>query len=586
MVFVAKHGGGLLLLVCFLLLVSCAPQMPPAENGPSQSLSEPVSSQPAAEQAQGVKEKYLDPFWYFPEEARNALAEQGVTVSVGNGVMVDDWHFTAVLTFSDAFGQTAFPVQVEIIPANGQFRLEWESVFFGEGWFALCDLREMSIIHSGQLDKEPLVLDTSSFGEKDYALLGAAYSSRMGWVVPAVLEGKDMVVFFREDGSLEEAVELFYDDDGYTVFSNAYRVKKNGGELEYRRPPKIFPVPLEEGYVLFSDRNQTQLFSRATGKLYTADAIWGKNGTVTASFHRFDGLFALRSPESGNDGLCIWEEEGAEPVCFFTGAIKGIHPMFSYSEELTWDWEPDRRRVTLFGDYTRVQITMDFDRKRVELEHLLRLEDLDPEDLENPDRRSPDGRYILAAASPDGGGDVLYWTNALYDTQTGRIRFVVNSGGMYGGGPYVSFLDENRLWVHDFDGVQLYNTHSLEPLPLPFPLELGENELLLGLGYDREVGQYAILYGTYTDFQSGFYYGRDSTDTYRLAVYDADGNRLADFDTGIPFQSSLGGLLRFSLTVEDGAVSIPWTICEYDREDRYSCRILFETQTVEKTAAG
>ena len=65
MVFVAKHGGGLLLLVCFLLLVSCAPrpQMPPAESGPSQSLSEPVSSQPAAEQAQGVKEKYLDPFW-------------------------------------------------------------------------------------------------------------------------------------------------------------------------------------------------------------------------------------------------------------------------------------------------------------------------------------------------------------------------------------------------------------------------------------------------------------------------------------------------------------------------------------------
>lgn len=100
------------------------------------------------------------------------------------------------------------------------------------------------------------------------------------------------------------------------------------------------------------------------------------------------------------------------------------------------------------------------------------------------------------------------------------------------------------------------------------------------------MGQYAILYGTYTDFQSGFYYGRDSTDTYRLAVYDADRNRLADFDTGIPFQSSLGGLLRFSLTVEDGAVSIPWTICEYDREDRYSCRILFETQTVEKAAAG
>ena len=217
------------------------------------------------------------------------------------------------------------------------------------------------------------------------------------------------------------------------------------------------------------------------------------------------------------------------------------------------------------------------------MEYLLRLEDLDQRYFEDPSYRSPDGRYILAGAGQGGAGDVAYWLETLYDTQTGEIRIVTISGGMYGGQEIVSFVDEDRLWVHDYGGVQLYSVDSLEPLPLPFPLEL-EDAYLFGLGYDQKAGQYAVLYENVTDEESGFYYSRNSTDTYRLAVYSENGTQLMDFDTGIPLQSGMGGLSRFSLAVEDGVVTFGNydRFYDYDTSKSYTCRILLDTQTVER----
>ena len=459
--------------------------------------------------------------------------------------------------------------------------MEWGGISAGEGWFAVHNYYDVSIYRPGRLDQPPLTLDTSILSQKNEnnVLLEVFFLPQTGWVAQMLLDGKDTFGFFGEDGDLTETVELKEDKVRYTIFSNRYWVEEHGGTLRYNRMDGLSFIPLEEGYLLF-ECGELYLFSKATGEVTRCyrDLYQERDGAA-ASLYSFDHAL------SGNyDGLCSWAEEGKDPIYFFTaGDTANLHPCFGWNEDFTCDWSPDDHRITVFGEDTRVRLTMDFEAKKLEWEYQLRLEDLDQRCFEDPSCRSPDGRYILAKACQGGAGDVAFWLETLYDTQTGDIRIVTVSGGMYGGQEIVSFVDEDRLWVHDYGGVQLYSIDSQEPLPLPFPLELGE-AYLFGLGYDQKAGQYAALYENVTDEESGFYYSRNSTDTYRLAVYAENGARLLDFDTGIPLQSGKGGLTRFSLVLEDGVVTFGKydRFYDYDTSKSYTCRVLLDTQTVER----
>ena len=570
-----------LFLAALLLLSSCAPKEPPAPS--SESISPPASvpaPAPNLEEQAAPGENYRDPSWYLSEETLSLLEKQGVSVSVEEMSPLKNRTFTMSLTFSDKSGSVSFPVRVKLDPDNG---LEWGGISAGKDWFAFYNYYDLNICHSGKLDQPPLKLDTSTLSRKNKnsIFLGVAYSVQMGWVAPMLLDGKDAFGFFREDGSLEEAIEL---KEQESIFADQYVSGADVYVTRFREVKNLSPVPLEDGYVLFQRSSSFYIFSRATGELFLCDQlIRQKQDRATISLYRFDGLFSGRFPQNDHIALCIWDEKDGRSFSFFTGGVANLHPCFGWNEDFACDWSPDDHRITVFGEDTRVHLTMDFEAKKLEWEYLLRLEDLDQRYFEDPSYRSPDGRYILAGAGQGGAGDVAYWLETLYDTQTGEIRIVTISGGMYGGQEIVSFVDEDRLWVHDYDGVQLYRIDGLEPLPLPFPLELGE-AYLFGLGYDQRAGQYAVLYENVTDEESGFYYSRNSTDTYRLAVYSENGTQLMDFDTGIPLQSGMGGLSRFSLAVEDGVVTFGNydRFYDYDTSKSYTCRILLDTQTVER----
>lgn len=577
-----------LLLAALLLFASCAPKEPP--EAPSESISPPASvpaaepeeeSKPDPENQTMLGEEYRDPSWYLSEEIPLLLEGQGISVSVAELSPLKKRSFTATLALSDDSGTVSFPVHIRFFPNSEDVRQKQGNVSAGKDWFAIYDHRDVSIYHPGKLDQPSVQLDTSALSNRTRVFLEVAYDAQMGWVTPMLLDGKDAFGFFREDGSLEEATEL---KEQESIFADQYVSGADVYVTRFREVKNLSPVPLEDGYVLFQRSSSFYIFSRATGELFLCDQlIRQKQDRATISLYRFDGLFSGRFPQNDHIALCIWDEKDGRSFSFFTGGVANLHPCFGWNEDFACDWSPDDHRITVFGEDTRVHLTMDFEAKKLEWEYLLRLEDLDQRYFEDPSYRSPDGRYILARACPDGGGDVLYWLETLYDTVTGEIQVVTISGGMYGGQGIVSFVDESRLWVHDYDGVQLYRIDGLEPLPLPFPLELGE-AYLFGLGYDQRAGQYAVLYENVTDEESGFYYSRNSTDTYRLAVYSENGTQLMDFDTGIPLQSGMGGLSRFSLAVEDGVVTFGNydRFYDYDTSKSYTCRILLDTQTVER----
>lgn len=579
-----RRGWFSFLLAALLLLTSCAPKEPtevPSESVPPASVPavEPEPDPNLEEQATSA-EIYRDPSWYLSDETLSLLEKQGVSVSVEEMSPLKNQTFTMSLTFSDKSGSVSFPVRVKRDPDNG---LEWGGISAGKDWFAFYDYYDLNICHSGKLDQPPLKLDTSTLSQenKNSIFLGVVYSVQMGWIAPMLLDGKDAFGFFREDGSLEEAIEL---KEQESIFVDQYMSDEDVYVTRFRKVKNLSPVPLEDGYVLFERSSSFYIFSKATGELFLCDQlIRQKQDGVTISLYQFGGSFAGRFPQNDHMALCVWDEKDGRPFNFFTGGVADLHPCFGWNEDFTCDWSPNDHRITVFGEDTRVRLTMDFEAKKLEWEYLLRLEDLDQRCFEDPSARSSDGRYILASAAHGGAGDVAFWLETLYDTQTGDIRIVTVSGGMYGGQKIVSFVDKDRLWVHDYGGVQLYSIDSLEPLPLPFPLELGE-AYLFGLGYDQKAGQYAVLYENVTDEESGFYYSRNSTDTYRLAVYAENGVRLMDFDTGIPLQSGKGGLTRFSLVLEDGVVTFGKydRFYDYDTSKSYTCRVLLDTQTVER----
>lgn len=582
-----RRGWFSLLLAALLFLTSCAPKEPP--EAPSESV--PPASVPAEEpdpvpdleDQVTLGEEYLEPSWYLDQETLLLLEKQGVSVSVAELSALKKRSFTATLALSDDSGTVSFPIHIRLFSGSEDVRQKQGNVSAGKDWFAIYNYRNVTIYRPGKLDQPSLELDTSALSNRTEVFLGVTYDAQMGWITPMLLDGKDAFGFFREDGSLEEAAELkdqkgFFTDRYWAAGEDSYITRFN-------KVKNISPVPLEDGYVLFQIFSSSYIFSRATKEFFLCDQIIRQEQEgVTISFYLFDSLFANRFPQNDHRGLCIWEEKDGKPFSFFSGSLANLHPSFGWNgEETVIELDFDKHQSSILGEYTRAKVTMDFDRGTMDLEYLLRLEDLDSRDFENPSRRSPDERFILVSACPDGGGDVMYWLETLYDTQTGDIRIVTVSGGMYGGQEIVSFVDEDRLWVHDYGGVQLYSIDSLEPLPLPFPLELGD-AYLFGLGYDQKAGQYAVLYENVTDEESGFYYSRNSTDTYRLAVYAENGARLMDFDTGIPLQSGKGGLTRFSLVLEDGVVTFGKydRFYDYDTSKSYTCRVLLDTQTVER----
>lgn len=576
-----RRGWFSLLLAALLLLTSCAPKEPtevPSESVPPASVPVPA---PEPEKRPAVEERYLDPSLYLSQETGLALEEQGVTFSVEGMSPLVNRAYTADLTFSDRSGTASFPVSVKLIPDSGIVLMEWGGISAGEDWFAVHNYYDVSIYRPGKLDQPPLTLDTSILSQKNEnnVLLEVFFLPQTGWAAQMLLDGKDTFGFFREDGSLEKTLEL-KSGNGDTIFSNRRWVEQHGDILRYNQINDIAFIPLDEGYLLFQTGYYWRLCSKTTGEVADCDQILEQEqGGITAALYRLAPAL-----DGGRDGLSVWAEKDEEPIYFFAaGDMKNLHPCFGWNEEFACDWSPDDHRITVFGEDTRVRLTMDFEAKKLEWEYQLCLEDLDQRFFEDPSYRSPDGRYILASAAHGGAGDVAFWLETLYDTQTGDIRIVTVSGGMYGGQEIVSFVDGDRLWVHDYGGVQLYSIDSLEPLPLPFPLELGE-AYLFGLGYDQKAGQYAVLYENVTDEESGFYYSRNSTDTYRLAVYAENGTRLMDFDTDIPLQSGKGGLTRFSLVLEDGVVTFGKydRFYDYDTSKSYTCRVLLDTQTVER----
>ena len=578
-----------LLLAALLLFASCAPKEPP--EAPSESV--PPASVPAAEPEEESKpdpenqtmlgEEYRDPSWYLSEEVLLLLEGQGISVSVAELSPLKKRSFTATLALSDDSGTVSFPVHIRFFPNSEDVRQKQGNVSAGKDWFAIYDHRDVSIYHPGKIDQPSVQLDTSALSNRTRVFLEVAYNAQMGWVTPMLLDGKDAFGFFRKDGSLEEATEL---KNQKGIFVDRYwAAGANDYVTCFNKVKNISLVPLEDGYVLFQIFSSSYIFSKGTKEFFLCDQVLRQEQEgITISFYLFDSSFANKFPQNDHRCLCIWEEKDGRSFSFFTGSLVNLHPSFGWNgEETIMALDFNKHQSRILGEYTRANVTMDFDRGTMDLEYLLRLEDLDSRDFDNPSHQSPDGRYILARACPDGGGDVLYWLETLYDTVTGEIQVVTISGGMYGGQGIVSFVDESRLWVHDYDGVQLYRIDGLEPLPLPFPLELGE-AYLFGLGYDQRAGQYAVLYENVTDEESGFYYSRNSTDTYRLAVYSENGTQLMDFDTGIPLQSGMGGLSRFSLAVEDGVVTFGNydRFYDYDTSKSYTCRILLDTQTVER----
>lgn len=98
--------------------------------------------------------------------------------------------------------------------------------------------------------------------------------------------------------------------------------------------------------------------------------------------------------------------------------------------------------------------------------------------LESKGTDSADSRYSLYNGEYHGGGDASYWKVWLMENATGRMKYIDEIGGMYGGGESAGFLQNNDVYVYSYDNFKIFDTNMNNTAPvwqMTDYLPVGEN---------------------------------------------------------------------------------------------------------------
>jgi len=79
---------------------------------------------------------------------------------------------------------------------------------------------------------------------------------------------------------------------------------------------------------------------------------------------------------------------------------------------------------------------------------------------------SEDGAYSLYNGEYHGGGDASYWKVWLMENATGKMKYIDEIGGMYGGGVGTGFLQNNDVYVYSYDNFKIFDTDIANPQPI------------------------------------------------------------------------------------------------------------------------
>ncbi len=354
---------------------------------------------------------------------------------------------------------------------------------------------------------------------------------------------------------------------------------KNGKFIEeYVFKKALFTRPTPQNYnstlavnprphITFIDKEQTLLIYSADKETYSKGndiphyLFNLSKGAVTRyqtieywNFHPYNNSnsYHLLSVENGqdtdSDSLIIYSVKDSKPDRLQKLNINNLPQNFADKEIKHRSPAFYDHSITLYCTASGCMVTVDMNTGEI---YTLPKGTVDKYKLYSHHEVSADGKYSIFAGDSHGGGDVSYSKYYLVENATGKLKYLDELGGMYGGKEDTGFLQNSDVYTYTYDNFVIFGTDMDNPQPIwrltnHFPM--GENaaegvycRYLMAARRDPVSKSVLIIYfdDTYGDdrYEEGFIdyknNGWQLKATYKVALINPDGTIGYVHDTGV-----------------------------------------------------
>ena len=542
------------LLAITLLFTACSQQQTTAQL--AKPINIEVNSFSTEKTAENVKRsEYISSITVdnmLSQNRLSALKTAGIDVQITNVEENTDTTLTVTLALTNSKGRTLLlPVtaMLDYYNSYGDIfhgeKLYWGSLDVQDDEIILTTLNDIYIVDAGKLKLKETVFDTGSLTDSDFYLGDTIKKDDEYITCFYKLKGdKNGFLIFNSDGSLKQFVET-----DYNFLARNFKPSENEPYfLDLDAKTELF----------FIDKEQTLLAERDEyGGSYVCNLQTGEFFYYRTKLNEaVDGgriaLITMEPPRSMKDSWEIaiqYDENGNITDSFLTSVelhYSFDEPYYLESENLTLEITETADKIyTIYHPHAAQQLMIDFNSQTAQAEYIY-----DQRWNYEVWETSADGNFSIVTGSRHGGGDVVYEANVLMENSTGKMKYIGETGGMYGGRNETGFFQNGDVYLYDYDAFNIYDTDMDNPDPvwqLTDYFTLGDN-IAEGVGYrylmaarrDPQDKSVSIIYFDYPDVESGIdaYIDYEKDDmklkaTYHFARISADGKIDFDYDTGV-----------------------------------------------------
>lgn len=484
------------------------------------------------------------------ENRLSVLKAAGFDVGITNVEENADSTLTITLSVTNGKGRTLLLPVTAMLDYNSYGdgfhgeKLYWGSINVQGNELVLTTLNAVYLVDTDKMKLKETVFDTSSLSDSKF-YLGDTIKKDDDYITCFYgPEADNGFLIFNPDGSLKQLVETDYNFFGRTSNPSEYEPYA----LELDAKTELFFINKEE--TLIAERDD--FGGSYACDLQTGDFVYYRNKLNAAVDGGRIALISMEQPRTLEDcgQVAIFYDENGRITDSFLTSVK-LHysfdePYYLESENLSLEISETANKVyRIYHPYAAQQLMLDFNTQTAQAEYIY-----DQRWNYEVWQTSADGKFSIVTGSRYGGGDASYEANVLLENSTGKMKYLGETGGMYGGRNETGFFQNGDVYFYDYDAFNIFDTdmEKAEPIwQLTDYFPLGDNvasgvsyRYLMAARRDPQDKSVSIIYFDYPDVEDSrnayIDYEKDDMQlkaTYHFARISADGTVEFDYDTGV-----------------------------------------------------
>ena len=484
------------------------------------------------------------------ENRLSDLKTSGFDVGITNVEENTDSTLTITLSVTNGKGRTLLLPVTAMLDYNSYGdgfhgeKLYWGSINLQDNELVLTTLNAVYLVDTDKMKLKETVFDTGSLSDSKF-YLGDTIKKDDDYITCFYgPEADNGFLIFNPDGSLKQLVETDYNFFGRTSNPSEYEPYA----LELDAKTELFFINKEE--TLIAERDD--FGGSYACDLQTGDFVYYRKKLNAAVDGGRIALISMEQPRTLEDcgQIAILYDENGHITDSFLTSVK-LHysfdePYYLESENLSLEISETANKVyTIYHPYAAQQLVLDFNTQTAQAEYIY-----DQRWNYEVWETSADGKFSIVTGSRYGGGDASYEANVLLENSTGKMKYIGETGGMYGGRNETGFFQNGDVYFYDYDAFNIFDTdmEKAEPIwQLTDYFPLGDNvasgvsyRYLMAARRDPQDKSVSIIYFDYPyveDSRSAYIdYEKDDMQlkaTYHFSRISADGKVEFDYDTGV-----------------------------------------------------